>query len=300
MSALSSKYSSIVVGIDFSQPSLQALREAVRIVSGSKAKIIACHFLHDEEMQHLTRCNGLEESAILDGRRTHMLSWIEKSGIVEKDIDFLVRVEIGHPSTGLTNTAKKEAASLLILGAQGENHKDRDDLIGIVSRSCSRRTPCDLLLVRRAHTDPFRTILAAIDFSENSKTAVQHAVEIAHSDNADLHVVYVFAPEWKNYGDQDDFTESIENYKADLRKQFCDYAYSELEEVKGTPVHFDIHESSHAIQGILQYAQQISADLVVVGTVGRSSADSAPLGTTAESVIAKSACSVLMVADETP
>ncbi len=272
----------------------------MRIAANNRARIIACHYLHDEEMEHLTRCNGLQESAILDGRRTHLLSWIDKSGLVEADIDFVVRVEIGHPSTGLTGTADRERANLLILGAQGESHKNCDDLIGAVSRSCSRRTPCDLLLVRRQHSKPFRSILAAIDFSENSKRAVHRAVQIARSDDADLHVVYVFAPDWKNYGDQAELAESIENYKADLRKRFCDYAYSELEEVKGTPVHFDILESRHVIHGILQYAQSVSADLIVMGMVGRSSAGVASLGSTVERVIEKSACSVLTVAHKAP
>lgn len=288
-----SKGRAIVAGIDFSEPSHHALEEAVRIASREEAKLVICHFLYDEEMAHLTKWVGLTPKAIVAGRKSHLLSWID--ALETDDLQLDVRVEVGHPFAELTKTVREEKAKLLVLGAQGESHKTHSHQIGSVARACLRHAPCEVLLLRKEQADRFHTVLAAVDFSENSKEAVRVAAEIARVDQAELHVVHIFAPAWKYYGERAEVEEEVEDYKAEIRKQFCDFIYPELAEARHLPLHFEVRESLSVYHGVLSYANEAGADLIVVGLQGRSAQHSPSPGSTAERIIEKSTCSVLSV-----
>ncbi|MDF1859127.1 MAG: universal stress protein [Verrucomicrobiales bacterium] len=288
-----SKHPAIIAGVDFSEASHHALEEAVRIANREEAKLIICHFLYDEEMAHLTKWAGLTPEAIVAGRKSHLLSWIDELETDELQLD--LRIEVGHPYAELTKTARTEKAKLLVLGAQGESHKTHSHQIGSVARACLRHAPCEVLLLRKEQATRFHTVLAAIDFSENSKEAVHQAVEIAHVDQAELHVIHIFAPAWKYYGERADVAGEVENYKAEIRKEFRDFIYPELAEARHLPLHFDVRESLSAYHGILAHAEEVGADLIVVGLQGRSAQHSPSLGSTAERIIEKSTCSVLSV-----
>ncbi len=289
----------VVVGVDFSEPSRHALFEAVRVTGESGARLVVAHFLYDEEMAHAKRWKGISESDIIAGRTAHLEKWLTESGVPRQEIE--IRVGIGHPYAELSRAVSSENAKLLVLGAQGENHKNHGDVVGSVAKSCLRHPSTDVLLVRKEHHEPFRNVLAAIDFSKDSKHAVHRAAEIAKSDDSDLHVVHVFAPVWEYYNHRtEDMDAAVEEHMSELRKRFCDFAYSELQEVKKLPIHFDVRESFSAYHGILEYAKEVDADLVVVGQLGRGRQEMITPGRTAERVIEKSNCSVLTVYDETP
>lgn len=283
----------IVVGVDFSEPSRHALEEAIRIARGCDARVFVVHYLYDEEMAHFKRWNGIKESDVVAGRRTHLATWLSESRM--DDVDVQLRVEVGHPFAEIREIVESENAKLLVLGAQGENHEHHGDLVGSVAKSCLRHPSTDLLLVRKSHREPFKNVLVAIDFSENSKLAVHRAAEVAKSDGADLHVVHIFSPVWKYYERSEEVDAAIEEHVSGLRKQFCDFAYSELQEVKQLPVHFDVRESFSAYNGIVEYANEVFADLIVVGHLGRGIQQLVSPGRTTERVIEKSNCSVLTV-----
>lgn len=288
----------IVVGVDFSEPSRHALEEAIRIAKACGARVVVTHFLYDEEMAHFKRWNGLSESDIVAGRRTHLETWLSESD--NKGVEIQIKVEVGHPFAEIRKTVESSKADLLVLGAQGENHEHHESLVGSVARSCLRHPSSDILLVRKSHREPFRNVLVAIDFSEGSKLAVHRAAEVAMSDGADLHVVHIFSPVWDYYEPSTELDEAIEEHIADLRKQFCDFAYSELQELKNLPIHFDVRQSFSAYHGIVEYAGEVQADLIVVGHVGIGTQQLLSPGRTTERVIEKSDCSVLTVFQSTP
>lgn len=283
----------LVVGVDFSEPSRHALHEAIRIARDAGARLIIAHFIYDEEMAHMKRWKGLKDSDIVAGRRSHLEAWLSESDVSGVKMD--LRIEIGHPFAGLTKTVEIQRAKLLVLGAQGENHKRHGDAVGSVAKSCLRHPLADLLLIRKAHSGPFQSVLAAIDFSNDSKHAVHRSAEIARSDGSDLQVVHVFAPVWNYYGPSEGLEDCVEAHVFSMRKQLIDFVYSELQEVKTLPVRFAVRKSFSAYHGILEYAKETRADLIVVGRIGLGAQQLVSPGKTAERVIEKSECSVLAV-----
>ena len=47
------------------------------------------------------------------------------------------------------------------------------------------------------HAQPFRRIVACVDFSETSREVVAQAWRVADRDRAEVHLLHVFQPEWR-------------------------------------------------------------------------------------------------------
>ncbi len=135
-----------------------------------------------------------------------------------------------------------------------------------------------------------RRILAATDLSDLSQSLLQTAVEIARQFGAELIALYVFDPA----GYAEIFRETrlpLDDYISRLRAA----VQNELATVPAQPVRVDVVQGSNAAQGILDAAALASADLIVMGTHGRTGLRRVMLGSVAEEVLRHAYCPVLVV-----
>jgi nucleotide-binding universal stress UspA family protein len=141
----------------------------------------------------------------------------------------------------------------------------------------------------------FRRILFCTDFSENADIAFAFAVaEVRRAPDASLHLLHV-VPEpdaqfWKTYiqdvGDAD--RKAREDMDAKIRESY----QSRLPPGLSMTVTL---RSGAADQEILAYADEIRADLLVIGREGRSSLGKVLFGNVTEKVVRKARCAVLVV-----
>jgi nucleotide-binding universal stress UspA family protein len=146
-----------------------------------------------------------------------------------------------------------------------------------------------------------RRILCPIDFSDFSRRAFDHAVAIARWYESTITVLHVSAsPSIVAYAtgpapvptavltrdDRDRLLTSM--------KQFADAEAGSL-----VPLEFALSEGSAATE-ILAGATSTKADLIVMGTHGRSGFERLVLGSVAEKVLRKAACPVLSVPRQIP
>ena len=135
---------------------------------------------------------------------------------------------------------------------------------------------------------PPRTILAAIDFSDTSRTALVCAARLARHCQARLHVVHAEHPL---------LGAAAEHSGIDLAAQ----TREELQRtVAAAPPAADCSPQLHAVAGpavevILEVAGARQADLVVVGSRGMSGAEKLVFGSTTEGLLRRSEVSVLVV-----
>lgn len=126
----------------------------------------------------------------------------------------------------------------------------------------------------------YKKILLATDGSEENKKAVIHAIEQAKLSGAELHAVYVLDMktdyEPKSYLSTD--LSSVENI-----------AKKEGINVKKWIV------KGHPAEEILKLAKEKAADLIVMGSLGRSGIEKILLGSVADKVIRNSSIPVLIV-----
>jgi universal stress protein A len=134
-------------------------------------------------------------------------------------------------------------------------------------------------------TPNIRKILVPTDFSPRSDAALDYAAALATALNAAVHLMHVveepFAGgEWEMY--VRDPQEIRDQLDADARSRLATTA-GRLDS-SAVPVSTEIRHGS-AFDGILYEAKAIGADLIVMGTHGRSGLSHLMLGSVAERVI---------------
>lgn len=143
----------------------------------------------------------------------------------------------------------------------------------------------------------FKNILLATDGSPASATAAQLAVDLARSNGARLTALYVVDPypylgvgEANPMGFQAYMSAAYEHAAQAHRK------IAELCKQGGQPVDVQLRraEDMHASDGILQAAAEEGADLIVVGSHGRTGLSRLMLGSIAAKVVAQSPIPVLV------
>jgi len=141
----------------------------------------------------------------------------------------------------------------------------------------------------------FKSILFATDFSESSDYAFQYAYSLSKKYNARLLVVHIINEPVDLRGfyvphiSFEKLEEEIEEGAQKMMEKFCrthirDYDNYETFIVPGIPY-----------DEIIKKAAEHSADLIVLGTHGRTGLDHVLFGSTAEKVVRKSTVPVMTI-----
>ncbi|PKL60815.1 MAG: universal stress protein [Methanomicrobiales archaeon HGW-Methanomicrobiales-4] len=139
----------------------------------------------------------------------------------------------------------------------------------------------------------YNTILVAIDGSAVSERAFYAAVEQAHAWKADLHAVYVVETGL--------FTDIPADAKLEVMYSLLEQEgtgalgrIAEIAKKKGIELttHF---EQGHAGDAIIKKSEEVKADLIILGSHGKSNVDRLLLGSVSSFVVEHSQVSVLVV-----
>ena len=188
-----------------------------------------------------------------------------EAGIPHDRLTGKLRVE--HPGPALDHAALEEDAGLMILGRGG-------DQLARLPRRVSYRSPCDVLVVARRgadRPDRYRRILIATDGSKTADRAARRGYDLARALDAAVDLVFVGHPATGELIISDTISVSGSDVPTEPRL------------LQGKPA-----------QRILETAEAISADLVVVGNKGMTGARMLS-GTSVPGAVLKGAhCDVLL------
>jgi nucleotide-binding universal stress UspA family protein len=139
-------------------------------------------------------------------------------------------------------------------------------------------------------------ILCAIDFSEHSRRALDHAMAIARWYEASVTALYVFSPApVAAVGPGAPLFDPIVLTDVDLQRLRDDLrAFAAAEAALGVAFDVDVRQGFPASE-IDAHAREMPADLIVLGTHGRSGVERLVLGSVAERVLRRAPCPVLTV-----
>ncbi len=140
-------------------------------------------------------------------------------------------------------------------------------------------------------------ILVATDFSEYSKEALNYAVYLARSLEATLYLLHVFEPPFYSpTGVSISIRPEVDQWIQDLRAEESKRLNMLTDEIRhqGAKVHPMFKEGTPFLE-ILKTAGEIPADLIVLGTHGRTGLSHLLMGSVAESVVRKAPCPVFTV-----
>ncbi|MDA0814713.1 MAG: universal stress protein [Verrucomicrobia bacterium] len=300
-----SGYSSIVVGVDFTSCSSVALSHALRIAKWSDASLHVAHVIDTvveaPENEPLSPLQERIRKGLVSDARS---AWDRFAETVAEAKGLPIHVSVNNRVAGILGRARECHADLLVLGAYGDRPPDLG--LGTLATASVRSGITDVLLVRETQITnaPFKTIVAAIDFSDASLVALERAAIFADADNASLHVLHVIDQRWRLLSYLSPATEtalaSEEERRGKLEDRladFCSTVVSKYPLLRWKSAVYDHDHASHR-SGIVAYASAHSAQLIVLGTRGRTNLRDVLLGSTAEKVLEESRCSVLAVKPE--
>lgn len=124
-------------------------------------------------------------------------------------------------------------------------------------------------------------LVAAVDLSPASVSVFDAALEIAQdAPHAEIHVLHV-----RRAG------------RADKTREADDTLAKWVERLPEQGASIELHavEASNVAQAIVDFAASVDADVVLVGTHGRSGMSRVLLGSVAEAVVRAAGCSVFVV-----
>ena len=138
-----------------------------------------------------------------------------------------------------------------------------------------------------------RRILCPVDFSDHSRRALDQAIAIARWYESTVTVLHVFSPAPVVEFDPGPVVYDRDQLLADTK------AFAEKESAPGITIEALVREGNTATE-ILEQATGMQADLLVIGTHGRSGFERLLLGSVAEKVLRKVSCPVMTVPRRLP
>jgi len=142
----------------------------------------------------------------------------------------------------------------------------------------------------------YKHILLATDGSASAEHAARQAFELARIHGGQVTAVYVVDP-YPYIGIGETNPMGFQSYMS-AAQDAAAHAFAHLNELAaqlGAPLKTWLIEDAQVVQGILLVADEMQADLIIVGSHGRSGVERLVLGSVAHKVISQSTRPVLVV-----
>ncbi len=288
----------IIVGIDFSPCSASALKQAVHIASENRTPITAIHAVSvpivtpPEELYIPFEMPTPE--AFVEAAKER---WQEWGPAKEYGPGVEFKAVRGSPRSQLIEEANKTSCDLLVVGAHSGHDAKRG--LGSVAAACVQRAQTKVLVVREAASEPFKSVVACIDFTEVSKYALEQAIRVAAQDNAALKVLHIYADPWSGWGPPPTVRNTLPDidnqFRQAMEKKLHAFAKDFSHELSALKPTFHAVKTPSAGGGVIDFIVQPRCDLAVLGTRAKWNVRDFVWGTTAERIVREAPCSVLAV-----
>ena len=139
----------------------------------------------------------------------------------------------------------------------------------------------------------FSRILVALDGSEISRLAFSRAVDLAKQNKAELHAIYVIESGIVSLAPVDTTWELIyERFEKEGHQVIAEL----VEDAKQKGITVEPHiEVGHAGDTIIEVSTKIGADMIIIGSLGKSKLDRLLLGSVSSYVVNYSKTNILIV-----
>lgn len=292
--------SPVLIATDLTAAAEPALLRGRAHAEAVGAPWLVCHVIPDVLRHHpLAPTRGENDLALAGGltkQAADLVTEQVRRVLGASPDSYRVVVETGTPEDEIVRIAAAEGASLVVIGAKPREGAER--LLGHVAERVVRYVHTSVLVARPG--PPSAKILVATDFTEASMPCVRFAALLVAKAGVDatlLHVMQLPSATGSALGavaaalgspwmpPSPATVEQLEGLgRATLDGLAKEHGFAHVEQVEGDPAAL-----------ILARASALSAEMIVMGSRGRSGLSRLVLGSTAEKVIRKSETSVLVV-----
>lgn len=287
-------YEHILVPTDGSDWAMAAANHAFALAKLGDATVHALSVVDLRHFEDDVVGSASEDLSIAEQAARAAVDRVEQVG-EEADCRVRTHVEHGIPHESVLGFVADNDVDLVVMGTHGRTGLERF-LLGSVTERVLRGSPVPVLTT---HIDGgilpnYEHLLVPTDGSEGARDALDHAVDIATAAGARLTVLSVV--------DSRAFTGGFETGPTlpNIREQLQEYAEDAASALVERATEAGVDVESAVTVGlpaneITAYAEANDADLVVMGTHGRSGLERLILGSVTERVVRTSETPVLAV-----
>jgi len=205
-------------------------------------------------------------------------------------------VVIGRPASAIADTARRVSADLVVVGSH-RHGRFASALLGSVGAEVVDTAPCPVLVARSSR---LREIVLAHDGSDGSRQAEDLVARWSFLRSLRMHVISV-APtmtSWYAFGaneaplDAGVYQQILDDSRAE-HQRIASEAATRLA-AQGVAALVDLRDGD-TVRGVIDAATDHQADLIVIGSRGRTGLARFVLGSVARGVLFGAPCSVLIV-----
>ncbi|SDL91430.1 Nucleotide-binding universal stress protein, UspA family [Catalinimonas alkaloidigena] len=242
----------ILVPLDFSAPSQQALHLAAQLARKASASL---------ELMHVVELPPTYAYGAYSLAQGNLLTdWEEQAGQMldtlrqnpdYADLTLHTFVDIGTPTQRIVQRARQTHASLIVMGSKGCTGLD-ELLFGSVAERVVRFAPCPVL-VSKALVDlaDIRRVVFVSDLMEEQSGVITALRDLLPFLGAELHVLYVVTPlDW-------------------VPSRVAEQRWNHFREQYGLEAQFHFYFEESKESGIRHFMEDLKGDMLAMGTHGR-------------------------------
>ncbi len=282
----------------FSEPALVRGRAHAKATGGA---LVVCHVIADVMRHHPLFASRDANDTVIVGDLTKKAADLvaEQVGrVLQLSVDdYKIVVETGRAEDEIVRISEEERAAMVVIGARPREGSER--VLGHVAERVVRYAHTSVLIAR-AHASTGK-ILVATDFTDGSTAALKlgselvtnlavdgtllHAVQLPSESSALAAVSSALGSPWM--APSQTAIESLETLgRSTLEGLAKQYGFTHVAQVEGAPA-----------EVIVAHAEALNAEMILMGSRGRTGLARLVLGSTAEKVVRTSTMSVLVARD---
>jgi len=266
----------ILVPFDFSPEANNAFEFAKDLAIKSKCRLKMIHII---ELPTSQSFNTMGEVNLADNEmnKIFMIEMVEKrkqqmevlkERYLDAGFEFSSRIVFGNPYAGISAEVTEINADLVIMGSKGSSGME-ELLIGSNTEKVVRHSKCPVITVKGPiKADDVRKIVFASDFEDEDENIIHELKKIQNLLGAEITLVKINTPS---------LFENSKDSKTRIR--------SFVEKQGLQNINVEIYNSSSEEEGIIEYAEEINADMIAMATHGRTGFMHLISGSIAEDVV---------------
>lgn len=271
---LPQSFERILLATDGSEYSEGAIRVALELARRHNAKLLILSIAVCSP-EYTSLVPDLEELATSQAQ-ANVRKIVEQA----QGIDYEVVIKLAkNPQRGIVDAAEEKHADIIVMGRRGRRGLARL-MVGDATAKVVGCAPCTVLVTPKSAKTWEKGILVATDGSPDSNAAVLTAAALSKENSYPLTAVSVVlashSPERRREAEA-----IVQRVREDLTES-------------GIQVNCSVEEGRPE-QVIINKTREAGADLIVIGTLGRSGIGRLLLGSVSERVIGQAECPVLLI-----
>ncbi len=285
----------IILAIDGSACSMDAVKttEQMQFPIGAEVKVITALDFSTSPIEQVKERERIKAELLIETVVAEMKKAQPCSEITGE-------LRFGYPAEEIIDLSRDWLADLIIIGSHGKKGFE-NFWLGSTSRAVLLHAPCAVRIVRtpqaRLSRDESLHVLIAIDESEHSSHLIDHVIALPWKRGVKFRCVSVVKEINDDmYIDLDsNLTKTIEEQQAELLQKHKGYALEasrRINRVYEQPIATAEAIYGEPLKELLEISKTWPADLVMLGSHGRSGIEKLIMGSVSEGMALHALCSV--------